>query len=148
MLDAMHINIDEETMRIKDCTKIASEAIREQLIKCFEDSLRKVSTKSNIMAVFAASGICPLEPGIPLESKFCMPPAAITRNTGKVSNMYLNSIEGLAFLYHYKTGNELSEDCLNLDIINLMNTIWSEKKIEVGIPLSPKPEFFFGFNKL
>lgn len=62
--------------------------------------------------------------------------------------MHLNSIEGLNFLYKDETGQELTEENLNLDLHNIIETIWNEKNIEVGIVFSDRPTFLINYLTL
>lgn len=148
LFDSTQIDLDFNSLTIQEMTKTTSQVLREILISCFDDALRRVCTKSNIKSGFEASGISPLCPSLPLESKYCMPESLGPKTTGKVSNMYLNSIEGLAFLYKEETGQEMTENNLNLDLEKIIESIWNEKNIEVGVVLSDRPTILVNYTTL
>ena len=85
--------IDIDNLSLKECIKMSAAQGRFILIRSFLEALRIVSSYDNILSGFASTGIYPLDPTVPLNSRFLLSQALTPIKRNSMSNKFLNSEE-------------------------------------------------------
>lgn len=141
----MHINLNE--MKIEDINKMTCQEMRYLLVETFISALRKVSTRNNIRSGFSASGLYPLDPSVPLSSRYIMPTAISPQKANFISNKFLNDDNMIQqhFENEYKRTMTISD--LQFDLKDFILTEYHKKSSD-GITLVPCPPILINQENL
>ena len=125
-------------MTIHDYRKTTLAQLRIILIRSFIEALRISSSFENIKSGFSSTGLCPIDPSVPLSSKLLLPQVIRPSNQNYISNKFLNSEDNLPQLFEKEFGRKLTQ----ADMINNLKLFIHNQyhHIDVnGIALSPCP---------
>ena len=122
-------------------------AIRDAMISSFIDALHKTCTPGNISSSFAKAGVCPLDPGSPLQSQYVMKEALNVAKENWYSGRMINTMDMLSRLFQQENGRNLTDSDLKMSIYDLQQIVISfhDKNVD-GIALSKLPQLF-AFNQ-
>lgn len=137
-LQGNNFRYDFKNIKIDDALKLTSPEMRNLLIESFLAALRKSTTKSNIRSGFQKSGLAPLDPSIPLQSKFIMPKAIAPKKTNFISSKFLNSEESLLELFRDEFKRDYNDSDAISNISEFIANVFSTND-ESGICLSTQP---------
>lgn len=146
-LQKVNVNINLTEMKIEEIIKMTSQEMRYLLVETFISALRKVSIRNNIRSGFSASGLFPLDPSVPLTSRYIMPTAISPKRTNFISNKFLNEETVLQQLFHNEFKREMTISDLQFDIKEFIFNEYYKKSSD-GIALVPCPPILINQENL
>ena len=120
--------------------KIVANELMCMMIDSLLDAVSAGCTFTNIKSAFAAAGISPVEPGIPLNNEYVSIPNQQNPTHNPYGGQLLTSPEVMQTLFRNDYGREMTEDDLRLDLNGLKQIVKDlfDNKLD-GWGLSPIP---------
>lgn len=136
------INFDIEKHSRNYNQKISMKDLRKHVIDSFSTALKIVSTIDNLKSGFSSTGIFPIDPSIPLSSKYLLPSAIPSKRINPISGKFLNSDHNLKKLFELEFGRTIKDDDMIDDIKNFILEKYYTNSAD-GIALSKCPTILF-----
>lgn len=103
--------------------KQTAKELRRSILRSFINALWKCATLNNIENAFKKTGVYPFDPQKPLNSQFTHKTPNLDSDN-VLRNYWLNSPEGLKYLFRKEHGPEITEADYNINLHKIVNIVF------------------------